>query len=176
MHSRVRILRVETQRSGERLAPDARQLPFEPDALEVARAVICQNCGHENPANAALCKNCGATIARRTLASPVSVFAAVVGGLVAGAIVTGLVWFAGASFDRIGLHSKEEFGMSQGSAWFYLATLLATCVALIVLFRRPVVKKMNGNLRAFLLVALFVMLGGMSLCNLFSSSALFLKA
>jgi hypothetical protein len=100
----------------------------------------------------------------------------VVLGLIVGMAVTGFAWFGGSAFDGIGRRPNVEFGASQGSAWFYLIVLLLTCAALGVLFLRPIVRKLDGRLRALLLAALFVMLGGMSLCNLFSSSALFLKS
>jgi hypothetical protein len=86
------------------------------------------------------------------------------------------IWFAGTAFTNVGLPRKDEFGVSQGAAWFYVATLVVTCCALVVLYVRPVARRIDGGLRAFLLGLFFVVLGGMSLCNFFSSSSLFLKS
>jgi TRAP-type C4-dicarboxylate transport system permease small subunit len=138
--------------------------------------LICQNCGRENAAQASLCTNCGATIAARTLPSPLRLAPSIVLGLLVGVGATALVWFGGSALYGIGRRPNVEFGVSQASAWFYLSALLLTCAALVVLFLRPIVRRLDGRLRALLLVALFVMLGGMSLCNLFSSSALFVKS
>ena len=135
--------------------------------------MICQSCGHDNPAHARLCTNCGATIAKQTLASPVSTIGMVALGLILGFAGTALLWFAGTAFQAVGFQSRAEFAVSQGSAWFYLLSLLATIAALVVLFLRPFASKMSGNVRTLLLAAFFVMLGGMSLCNLFSTSGLF---
>lgn len=91
---------------------------------------------------------------------------AAVGGVIAGLPLSLTLYWVGTQLT-FGHQTVSGVG-PQGSAWFNLTVLVAVAAAIIVLFRRSAVASIHPTLRAFLLGALFVMLGGMSLCNAFS--------
>lgn len=136
--------------------------------------MICPNCAESfvRAPGATTCPHCGAELLpARVRAGERFPGLEVIGGIVLGLGFTVALWSAGVFFANVGPNSNE-FSSSRGAAWFYFAVLLLTFVALIVLFLRPVRARLDNRLRGLLLAMLFVVLGGMWLCNMFSANSL----
>ena len=136
--------------------------------------MTCPKCSTENDRRATHCSSCGEALASNTTqtSTGIAVSAAIL-GLLSGIGATVALYAAGALFDQIGgPHSRQEFESSRGSAWFWLLSLIGVVIALFVIFRSRRIAD-RSFLRVFTLSALFFMLGGMTLCNLFSISTIF---
>lgn len=139
--------------------------------------MTCPKCSSENVSRATHCSNCGEALASKTVQLSTGMAAsAVITGLLSGVGATIALYAAGALFDQIGgPHSRQEFESSRGSSWFWLLSLIGVVIALFVIFRSRRIAD-RSFLRIFILSALFTMLGGMTLCNLFSISTFFARS
>ncbi|MDP9019150.1 MAG: hypothetical protein M3N19_12620 [Candidatus Eremiobacteraeota bacterium] len=100
---------------------------------------------------------------------PLSAF----GGILLGVGLTGAVYYSGIFFANVGKRAPNSYAPSQGAAWFYLMVLIVIIALVVALFFPAVNKRIGLNVRALLFGALFVMLGGMALCNFFGIGSLF---
>lgn len=142
--------------------------------------MICKHCGKANAPGVQYCANCGTDMtAAPVRANPwvrIGMFAL---GLFAGLIGTAVLYVSGFAFAKVWRGAPPQtagsnFGVYQGSAWFFFLCLPALAIALIVLWS-PRGHRLEPAVRLFLTGALCVALGGMALCNLFSISFLFSK-
>jgi hypothetical protein len=92
------------------------------------------------------------------------------GGALAGLVLTVLVLMIPASLlgNLNTSHASGKWIISS-----YLVELLLIAASLVYLFVAPAARRLPATLRLFLLTVAWVMLGGVALCNIVMSSAIF---
>ena len=142
--------------------------------------MTCKHCGKANAPGVQFCANCGADLTAVAVRSNpwagIGMFALGVG---AGLVLTVLLYVLGFAFENVWRGAAphpagSNFGVYQGSAWFFFLCLPALAIALIVVWSARG-SRLSQAWRLFVTGALCVALGGMALCNLFSISYLFAK-
>jgi hypothetical protein len=134
--------------------------------------MTCQKCGTANASDATNCSNCGEALSTQSAgATPAqdsskSGCLSLIGGLVAGAIVTPLLWLTNASLF-------SNMWQGRGYALANLLELLGVAALLVYLFVAPASRRLPASLRLFFLSVTWVVLGAEFICSAFSTATLF---
>ena len=103
----------------------------------------------------------------------------IVAGIVCGIVATFALVYAGIVLSPMaspitapGTQSVARIYRIPPVTWAFLIELIIVVALTVLAFTLPALQSANRNVRAILISALFVMLGGMSLCNLVSFTML----